>query len=77
MTHAAELAQTVPVTKVCETLAIARSSYYRQQQEKKPAETTLAVAKERAPHPRALSCAEKEQVLGLLNSERFQDSSPL
>ena len=76
MSHAEEMAETVPVVKVCQTLAIARSSYYRQRADKKQLVTTPAATGESKRHPRALSEAEEERVLGLLNSERFQDSSP-
>ena len=77
MPYAQEMAQEVPVTTVCQTLALSRSRYYRYQQptggetEKSPLEKP-----ERKRHPRALSEAEERAVRHLLNSNRFQDLSP-
>lgn len=77
MPYAQEMAQQVPVTRVCQTLALSRSRYYRHQQqtgrqpEEKPAKPTA-----RKPHPRALTPAEETVVRHVLNSDRFQDMSP-
>ena len=65
------LARAVPVTRACEALGYPRSSLYRSRQpqpkRKEPNRPTPA---------RALSTAERAKVRDLLNSERFQDSSP-
>jgi putative transposase len=63
------LSGTVGVSKACRVLGIPRSSLYRARKRKPAA----------APRPRpvrALSRREKEQVRGILNSERFWDASP-
>lgn len=77
MNHANELAQTVPVSRTCDSLAVARSSYYRHQQQAEGREKAAKKEDEKEQqHPRALSEAEEKEVLTVLNSERFQDSSP-
>lgn len=65
------LAQQLPVTKACEVFDFPRSSLYRLRQPP-PVREQLP----RPSPPRALSAAEQEGVRMLLNSERFQDSSP-
>ncbi len=75
--YAQEMAQQVPVTTVCETLALSRSRYYRYQQPANPAIAPTPVEKPaRQLHPRALSPVEEMAVRHLLNSDRFQDMSP-
>lgn len=66
-----ELAEQVTVSQACEALEYPRSSYYREQQPvvEKPAAV-------RTPSFRALTAEEKETVLEVLHSERFQDSPP-
>lgn len=68
-----QLAQKTNTKQACEQMAYPRSSYYRQQQTK-PALTEPRPVP--APSPRALPPAEQDNVRGLLNSERFVDSSP-
>ena len=57
------------VESLCVGLGIARASFYRMQQPR-PAAVTERI------HLRALSLGEREQVLGVLNSERFWDQAP-
>ncbi len=75
MPYAQEMAAQVPVSRVCEVLALSRSRYYRYQ--KLPTAVEPAVSKpERKRHPRALTEAEEMAVRNILHSERFQDLSP-
>ena len=67
------LARKTNTKQACAQLAYPRSSYYRQQQVK-PAVTKPCPVP--TPSPRALPPAEQDTVRGLLNSERFVDSSP-
>jgi putative transposase len=65
------LAASVPVTRACAALGYPRSSLYRS---RRPQSTRKQRAR---PTPaRALRVSEKAKVRDLLNSERFQDSSP-
>ena len=69
MPVATQLAEQVGVSAACGALAVPRSSFYRAQRPKA----------ERKPRPapvRALNRAEQEQVCQVLNSPRFQDSTP-
>jgi len=75
MDAAETLAPTVGVRAACEALAVPRASFYRRRK--------AAVAPEQAPEPkprppshRALSPAERGEVLDVLHSERFVDCSP-
>jgi putative transposase len=61
---------TLGVAPVCQALAIPRASYYRWQQPH-----ALGPAPPR-PVPRALPAAERQQVLAVLNDERFADLPP-
>ncbi len=54
---------------LCWALGVGRASYYRRQRPR------LRVVTERK-HPRALSVGERQEVLGVLNSERFWDQAP-
>ena len=65
------LAQAIPVTRTCEALGYPRSSLYRSRQTQPKRK-----ASNRPTPARALSTAERAKVRDLLNSERFQDSSP-
>lgn len=66
-----ELAQTLPVSHVCEAFGFPRSSLYRLRQEPE-----VKTRQPRASSQRALSETERAEVLNLLHSERFQDSAP-
>jgi len=57
------------VERICAGLGVARASYYRRQR-------TNAVAITKPSHPRALSGAERQGVLEVLNGERFWDQAP-
>lgn len=71
MSAVQELASSVGIAKACAGLGLPRATYYRQlspQREK--------TKEPRRSQPRALSEAEREAVLDILNSERFADRSP-
>lgn len=70
MTAAKELAAKTNTKGACLALNIPRSSFYRWSNPRPVA------ASRRRQSPRALSPLEREQVVSLLNSERFQDQSP-
>jgi len=57
------------VELICAGLGLARASYYRRQRPS-PGPIPEGV------HPRALSVNERDDVLGVLNSERFCDQAP-
>jgi putative transposase len=67
-----ELAALVPVTKACEALGYPRSTFYWSRRPA-PAE---ARGSSSAPSPRSLTADEKKTIREILNSDRFQDSSP-
>ena len=71
MNTALQLADQVPVRRVCEVLAVARSSFYRACNPQ-PAK----VNRPRSLSARALTAAERATVRDTLNSERFADKSP-
>ena len=58
----------------CELLGKPRSTLYRHKNPGRPAEKTGTGP--RAPHPAALSEGERQQVLDVLDSDRFADKSP-
>jgi len=64
------LTASVPVAKACEALALPRSTFYWGQR------PTAATVDNPPPSPRGLGADEKENVRQVLNSERFQDSTP-
>jgi putative transposase len=71
MKTALQLAEQIPVRRVCEVLALARSSFYRARSPRPP-----KANRPRPASPRALTPAERESVRDTLNSERFADKSP-
>jgi len=72
MEAARGLAQRVGVLPACAALAVPRASFYRQ-----VARPPLwLVCSSRPQHPRALGPEEREQVVGVVNSERFVDLAP-
>lgn len=68
------LSQEVGVSKACEMLAMARSSYYRHINDE--ATDKLPEEAKTKSHPRSLPQELREQVREVLNSERFCDQSP-
>lgn len=66
-----ELAPAVGVARACRVLGVSRASLYRRRRPRPVAEKG-----ERPASPRALSEAERAEVLGVLHSERFCDASP-
>jgi putative transposase len=61
------------LVQACGALVVPRSTFYRLRQ---PVPITTPMARPKPGSPRALSEAEKTNVLNLLNSERFQDQTP-
>jgi putative transposase len=71
-----ELAVQVGRQAACEALGVPRTSFYRSQTSVPASVPEVVVTPPvKAPPPRALAPAEKEQVLAVLNSERFQDQA--
>lgn len=66
---AEELGEQIGIAAACEKLGVPRSSLYRARQPKRP-------VKARPTPARALSPEERAEVRQVLNSERFQDSTP-
>ena len=71
MAVATELAPCVGTARACRALGVSRAGFYRRQ---KPSLSTRI--KDRSPSPRALTDAERRNVLDLLNSPRFVDHAP-
>ena len=69
MQSATQLGHQVGVARACRTLSVPRSSLYRSQQPQPSAKPRPAPA-------RTLRPEERDEVRQVLNSERFQDSSP-
>ncbi len=73
------LAPTVGVVAACDSLGVARASFYRQRPILGPPASPAPeppVPEERPIPPRALKPAERASVLAVLHEERFQDRSP-
>ncbi len=68
--HAKTLAETVGIKEACSSLEVSRATYYRREKPK----LTLVVT-EKSP-PLALSAAERDAVVTLLDSPRFADRAP-
>lgn len=75
-----ELAPLLGVQAACQTLGVPRATYYRA---RSPRQARLAdqaeqtdAHKPRKRSPRALSDAQRDHILALVNSERFADCSP-
>jgi len=71
MTTALDLADQVPVRRVCQVLDVPRSSFYRARNPQSP-----KASRPRPPSVRALSAMERTTVRETLNTERFADKSP-
>jgi putative transposase len=69
MSAVEQLAPSLGVAPACKGLGVSRASYYRQQKPK-------GEPKPKPKPERALSDAERQQVLDLLHSDRFVDQSP-
>ena len=71
------LSSTVGIGCACDALGVARASFYRRRPLFGPPVTeSIAAPGVRSTSPRALSSVEREGVLDVLNSERFQDCAP-
>jgi len=68
-----ELAPVIGTVAACAALGQPRAVYYRRHRQSPPPPRP---ARERHPHPRALSDAERSEVLGVLHAERFVDQAP-
>ena len=68
-----ELTPVIGTRAACAALGRSRATYYRRHRQS-PAPPRPA--RDRAPHPRALSAAERAEVLGVLHHERFVDQAP-
>jgi putative transposase len=68
-----ELAAVIGTRAACAALGRSRASYYRRHRQS-PARPR--VLRERVLQPRALSAAERAEVLGVLHDERFVDQAP-
>lgn len=68
---AEELSPTVGVSRACAVLGVPRATLYRRRRPRPPGES-----RPRPPSPRALSPAERQEVLEVLHSEWFWDVAP-
>jgi putative transposase len=62
----------VPLDQTCQALGVSRATFYRQRRQKETPRTQHRARQS----PRGLSTQEREQVRGILNSERFMDKAP-
>jgi putative transposase len=69
MTTALDLANRIPLSRVCDALGLARATFYRARRPGVP-------PKPRSRPPRSLTDLERRTVLDVLNSERFVDHAP-
>jgi putative transposase len=72
MTATKELAPAVGIAAACQALGVSRAGYYRRQQTPRVRSVPIA----RRVSPRALTRAERQDALEVLNSERFVDQAP-
>jgi putative transposase len=70
----ATLAPAVGTVRACRAVGQPRSSWYRRHRQSEPLARSPRPAS--APQPRALSAAERAQVLEVLHQERFWDAAP-
>jgi putative transposase len=70
----ARLAPAVGTVRACRALGQPRASWYRRHRRSPP--RPLPPRPARRPQPRALSLAERQQVLEVLHAERFWDTAP-
>ena len=72
-----QLSCTVGIESACDALGVARASFYRRRPLfGPPLAESIPLPVVRSLPPRALSSGEREGVLAVLNSERFQDCAP-
>jgi putative transposase len=74
-----QLSSTISVAGACSAMAVPRATYYRRQaKRRKPLSDAdrPATPSTKRHHPRQLSNEERRNVLDVLHSERFMDSSP-
>jgi putative transposase len=72
-----QLSCTVGIESACDALGVARASFYRRRPLfGPPLAESIPLPLVRSVPPRALSSGEREGVLAVLNSERFQDCAP-
>jgi putative transposase len=77
MDAALQLSSTVGIESACNALGVARASLYRRRPLFGPTRAeSIPLPVVRSLPPRALSSGEREGVLAVLNSERFQDCAP-
>jgi putative transposase len=76
MDAATTLAAMIGIVPSCQALGLARSSFYRQTQLAARVDDLLAVVTPVRVSPRALDATERQAVLDVLHSPRFQDRSP-
>jgi putative transposase len=77
MDAVAQLSSTVGVESACDALGVPRASFYRRRPRLgPPREESIPAPVIRSIPDRALSAGEREGVLAVLNSERFQDCAP-
>jgi putative transposase len=72
MTAITELVPAVGIAAACQALGVSRAGYYRRQQT--PRVRSVPIAHRAS--PRALTQAERQDALEVLNSERFVDQAP-
>ncbi|MEU1201620.1 IS3 family transposase [Streptomyces sp. NPDC005813] len=68
-----ELAGVVGRVRACVALGVNRATWYRHHRQSPPPPRSV---RERRPHPKALTPAEREAVVAKLNGERFRDTAP-
>jgi putative transposase len=72
-----QLSCTVGIESACDALGVARASFYRRRPLfGPPLAESIPLPLVRSVPPRSLSSGEREGVLAVLNSERFQDCAP-
>jgi putative transposase len=72
-----QLSGTVGIESACDSLGVARASFYRRRPRfGPPLAGSIPAPVVRSVPPRALSSGERDGVLAVLNSERFQDCAP-
>ena len=77
MDAALQLSSTVGIESACDVLGVSRASFYRRRPLfGPPLAESIPIPLARPTPPRALSSGEREGVLAVLNSERFQDCAP-